>query len=76
MIRKIKNHLKDANKSYFEHQLFAFKVSLSCLWSAFTALIHGICPAVFEYDTSTNIKKLYQKFGPIYEMLNRKHNTK
>ena len=55
MIKKIKQHLKDANKTYFEHQRFAFKASFNCLKSSFTALVHGICPAFFEYDTSTNI---------------------
>ena len=57
MIKKIQQHLKDANKGYFEHQRFAFKTSFNCLKSSFTALIHGICPALFEYNTSTKYKK-------------------
>ena len=54
-------------KSYFEHQRFAFKASLNCLKSAFTAFIHGICPALFEYNTSTNIRKMYDDMQPIYK---------
>ena len=72
MIKKIQQHLKDANKSYFEHQKFALKASYNCLKSSFTALIHGICPAFFEYNTSTNIKKMYEDMQPIYEMLKNK----
>ncbi len=72
MIKKIQQHLKDANKSYFEHQRFAFRTSLNCIISAFTALIHGICPALFEYNTSTSIKKLYNEMQPIYKMRENK----
>jgi len=68
MIKKIQQHLKDANKGYFEHQRFAFKAGLNCLKSAFTAFIHGICPALFEYNTSTNIRKMYDDMQPIYKM--------
>ena len=58
MLSKIKSHLKDANKTYFEHQKFALKVSWKCLCSSFTALIHSICPALFEYTTSSKIKEM------------------
>ena len=53
MIQKIRQHLKDANKTYFEHQ--DFKKQAICLKSSFT-LVHSICPALYEYNTSTNIK--------------------
>ena len=72
MLEKVKQHLKDANKSYFEHQRFAFKVSLACLKSSFTAFVHGICPALFEYDTSKTIKKIYKDMKPIYYFLDQK----
>ena len=75
MIQKIKQHLKDANKTYFEHQRFAFKASFACLKSSFTALIHGICPALFEYNTSTNIKKMHEDMQPIYKMREEKNNN-
>ena len=75
MIQKIKHHLKDANKSYFEHQRFAFKASLTCLKSSFTAFIHGICPALFEYNTSTSIKKLHKDMQPIYKMREEKNQN-
>ena len=73
MIKKIQQHLKDANKGYFEHQRFAFKAS--CLKSAMTAFVHGICPALFEYNTSTNIKKMYNEMQPIYKMLEKKNKN-
>ena len=73
MIKKINQHLKAANKTYFEHQKFAFRASLICLKSSFTAFVHGICPALFEYDTSTNIKKLHEDMEPIYKMREEKN---
>ena len=75
MIKKIKQHLKDANKTYFEHQRFAFKASFNCLKCSFTALVHGICPAFFEYDTSTNIKKMHEDMQPIYKMREEKKES-
>ena len=63
MLSKIKSHLKDANKTYFEHQKFALKVSWKCLCSSFTALIHSICPALFEYTTSSKNKRDTRRFG-------------
>ncbi len=73
MIKKIQQHLKDANKGYFEHQRFAFKTSFNCMKSALTALIHGICPAFFEYNTSNKIRKMYNEMQPIYKMLENKN---
>lgn len=72
MFKKAKRHLNDANKSYFEHQKFAFKASLLCLKSSFTAFIHGIYPAFFEYDTSRTIKKMYKDMKPIYNFLEQR----
>ena len=73
MLSKIKSHLKDADK-YFEHQKFALKVSWKCLCSSFTALIHSICPAFFEYTTSSKIKEM--QFGANLRNEKRKHNIK
>ncbi|MBL61049.1 MAG: hypothetical protein CMI85_02845 [Candidatus Pelagibacter sp.] len=75
MIKKTKRHLKDANKTYFEHQKFAFKASFNCLKSSLTAFIHGICPALFEYDTSSSIKKMYRDMQPIYKFLEDKNKN-
>ena len=73
MFKKVKRHLNDANKSYFEHQKFAFRASLACLKSSFTAFIHGIYPAFFEYNTSSSIKKMYKDMKPIYDFLEQKN---
>ena len=59
---------KRRKQNLLEHQRFAFLASLICLKSAFTAFIHGLCPALFEYNTSTNIKKMYNDMQPIYKM--------
>ncbi len=62
MFDKIKEHLKLANKSYFEHMLFAMKIGLKCLWSFVTAFVHAINPAWFEYTTSRRIKQMNDLF--------------
>ena len=73
MFKKAKRHLNDANKSYFEHQRFAFKAGLTCLKSSFTAFVHGIYPAFFEYDTSSSVKRMYKEMKPIYDFLEQKN---
>ena len=73
MFDKVRQHLADANKSYFEHQKFAFKASFNCLKSALTAFVHGIYPAFFEYNTSSTIKKMYNDMRPIYDFLEKKN---
>ena len=62
MFNKIKRHLELANKGYFEHMFFAMKIGLKCLWSFFTAFIHAINPAWFEYTTSKRIKRMNDLF--------------
>ncbi len=62
MLNKIKKHLEFANKSYFEHMLFAMKIGLKCLWSFVTAFVHAINPAWFEYTTSRRIKRMNDLF--------------
>ena len=62
MINKIRRHLELANKGYFEHMFFAMKIGLKCLWSFFTAFIHAINPAWFEYTTSKRIKRMNDLF--------------
>ena len=75
MINKIKSHLKDADKTYFQHQKFALKISWRCLCSSITAFIHAICPAFFEYTTRSAIKNMHNDLEPIYSMLKGKNNT-
>ena len=62
MFNKIKKHLELADKGYFEHMFFAMKIGLKCLWSFFTAFIHAINPAWFEYTTSKRIKRMNDLF--------------
>ena len=62
MFNKIKKHLEFANKSYFEHMLFAMKIGLKCLWSFVTAFVHAINPAWFEYTTSRRVKRMNDLF--------------
>ena len=59
MIKKSKEHLVSANETYMQHFKFAIKVSFGMIVSGFLALIHAICPAVFQNSASNKIKELH-----------------
>ena len=61
MIKKSKEHLDLANETYFQHFIVAFNVSRLMIVGAFQAIIHDICPAVFQTSESDKIKRLYEK---------------
>ena len=71
MFKKINQYLKAASKTYFEHQKFAIRASLICLKSSLAAFVPGICPELFGYDTSVNIKKLHEDTQPVYKIKRR-----
>ena len=69
MFKKINQHLKAASKTYFELQKFAIRASLIYLKSSFAAFVPGICPELFGYDASVNIKKkLHEDMEPVYKI--------
>ena len=63
MIKKSKEHLDLANETYFQHFKVAFNVSRLMIVGGFQAIIHAICPALFETSASDKIKKLYEKIS-------------
>jgi len=62
MFKRIKRHLELANKGYFEHMFFAMKIGCKSLYCFFTAFIHAVNPAFFEYSTSKRIKRMNDRF--------------
>ena len=63
MIKKSKEHLDLVNETYIQHLKVAFNVSSLMIVGGFQAIIHAICPAVFETSASDKIKKLYEKIS-------------
>ena len=58
MIKKSKEHLNSVNETYTQHFGVASKVSFSMILGGLQAIIHAICPAVFQTSASDKIKKL------------------
>ena len=63
MIKKSKEHLDSVNETYTLHFKEAFKISCLMIAGGFQAIMHAICPAIFETSASDKIKKLYEKIS-------------
>ena len=58
MIEKCQKHLDGVNESYFQHLGFAVCFGLRMVGAGLAAILHGLCPAVFQYTGSKIIFKL------------------
>ena len=63
MIKKSKEHLGLVKETYIQHFKVAFNISRLMIVGGFQAIIHAICPALFETSASDKIKKLYEKIS-------------
>ena len=63
MIKKSKEHLDSVNETYTLHFKEAFKISCLMIVGGFQAILHAICPAIFETSASDKIKKLHEKIS-------------
>ena len=63
MIKKSKEHLDLVNETYIQHFKVAFNVSRLMIVGGFQAIMHAICPAIFETSASDKIKKLHEKIS-------------
>ena len=59
MIKKSKEHLNQANESYFQHMGFALKISLQLLNGSVVAFMHAFLPLIFTTSAGNKIRKLY-----------------
>tara|TARA_B110001454_G_scaffold215332_1_gene236539 strand:- start:2263 stop:2466 length:204 start_codon:yes stop_codon:yes gene_type:complete len=59
MIKKAKEHLKDENKTYFQHFKVAFKVSRLMYIGSIQAFLHAVLPGIFKKSASNKIKQLH-----------------
>lgn len=55
MFDKCQKHLHSVNESYFQHLYFAACFGLRMIGAGMAAILHGLCPAVFQYTGSKTI---------------------
>ena len=58
MIKDSKEHLNEANETYFQHFKTAIKIGLTLILAGFQALLHAIIPGILIKSASDKIKKL------------------
>jgi hypothetical protein len=61
MIKKSCDHLHHVHESYFEHMSFAVGFGLRMIAGGIGAVMHGLCPAIFQCTASTTVKSLHEK---------------
>lgn len=55
MLKNCQKHLHAVHESYFQHLHFAGFFGLRLIGAGFAAILHGICPAVFQYTGSKTL---------------------
>lgn len=58
MLKKCHDHLESVHESYGQHLCFATNVGLKLIGAGIASILHGLCPAVFQYTGSRTVFKL------------------
>ncbi|MDC6486967.1 MAG: DUF6356 family protein [Methylophilaceae bacterium] len=53
-----KKHLTEANKTYWNHFIFAFKAGFLLLYAGITSIIHAFIPSLFPFVSQKIVQKL------------------
>ena len=53
-----KKHLKEANKTYLQHLVFAFKAGVLLLFAGIASIIHALIPSLFPFVSLKIVQKL------------------
>lgn len=61
MIKAIRAHLKEANKSYFSHTRFAIVAGFDLILTGIISIIHGIIPTLFPFYAEKKIDEYHKK---------------
>lgn len=61
MFDKCKHHLDTVHESYLQHLCFAVRFGLRMMGGGLAAIIHAICPAVFESTASRTLFALHDE---------------
>ena len=56
-------HLQETNMSYFGHFRRAAGLSIQLLLFSFFAMVHAICPFVYQQTTGKLLSKLNQRYN-------------
>jgi hypothetical protein len=75
-MKKIRAHLKEANKSYFEHTKFAVVAGLDLILTGIISIIHGIIPTLFPFYAEKKIDEYHQKVLQLRNNRSKKTITK
>ena len=60
MIKNSKEHLVQANESYYKHLHSAMKIGFIMIIGGIQAIIHSIIPGILTKSASDKIKTLYE----------------
>ena len=60
MIKNSKDHLDEANESYFQHLYSALIIGFTMIIGGLQAVLHAIIPGLLTKSASNKIKKLYE----------------
>ncbi len=58
MMKKIQSHLHGVEETYFEHMFHAFGYGSKMIAGGMGAILHAICPAIFQTTASTITREL------------------
>lgn len=58
MFKKSHDHLESVHESYWQHLCFAAGVGVKLIFAGIAVILHGVCPAVFQYTGSRTIFSL------------------
>lgn len=61
MLDKSQKHLDSVHESYARHLCFAVCFGVRMIGGGLAAIIHGLCPAVFDRTGSNTLFKLYDE---------------
>jgi hypothetical protein len=61
MLKKIRDHLEGVQESYFQHMFHAFGYGARMILGGLCALIHAICPAIFQTTASGTVAELHSE---------------
>lgn len=61
MLRKIKEHLEGVEEGYFQHMFHAFGYGAKMIMGGFGAIVHAICPAIFQTTASRTVAELHSE---------------
>ena len=61
MLEKSRRHLQSVSEGYVQHMVFAVGLGICMILGGLASIVHGICPAIFEYTGSRTVARLQNK---------------